>query len=123
MYTRFVVHEHHAKKAGLHHDLRLELDGVLVSFVVPKLISDIDRRLAIKVEDHPVSYFNFQGVIPEGCYGAGTVKIYDTGECRVLQEKSSYSIEFFGLKVTGRWSLRVFTNDDKKYLLIKQKGK
>ena len=120
MYTNFVVHEHNAKKAGLHHDLRIEIDGVLQSFVVPKLVSETERRLAIKVDDHALSYFNFEGTIPDDSYGAGTVKIYDTGECKVVLNKGSYFIEFFGLKLTGTWDLRLFDERNRKYLLIKQ---
>ena len=123
MHTRFVVHEHNAKKAGLHHDLRIEIDGVLQSFVVPKLVSDTERRLAIKVDDHALSYFDFQGTIPEGSYGAGTVKIYDTGECKVVLNKGSYFIEFFGLRLTHTWVLRLFDANNRKYLLIKQSEK
>lgn len=117
MYTRFVVHEHNAKKAGLHHDLRIEIDGVLQSFVVPKLVSDTERRLAIKVDDHPVSYFNFEGTIPEGSYGAGSVRIYDTGECKVTLNRQSYVIEFFGSIVCGKWNLRLIDAKMRKYIL------
>jgi bifunctional non-homologous end joining protein LigD len=103
---RFVVHEHHARR--LHWDLRLEHDGVLMSWAVPNGIPQDPKqnRKAIHVEDHPLSYIDFEGEIPAGDYGAGKVLIWDQGvyECEKLEEKKVVVV-FYGKRLKGRYSL------------------
>lgn len=102
----FVVHEHDA--SHLHYDLRLEIGGVLRSWAVPKEPPGKEgvKRLAIQTEDHPLEYADFEGTIPEGMYGAGTVRIWDRGEFRLEEEKGDRLLfELRGKKLTGRYAL------------------
>jgi bifunctional non-homologous end joining protein LigD len=119
----FVVQEHHSRR--LHYDLRLEKDGVLKSWAVPKGIpvSPSEKRLAVETEDHPLGYASFEGTIPKGQYGAGTVEIWDKGvyEAKVWDEKL---IEFTvqGDRMKGRYVLvRLKKAGEKSWLLLKGK--
>jgi bifunctional non-homologous end joining protein LigD len=103
---RFVVQEHHA--TSLHWDFRLERDGVLVSWAVPKGIPPDPKRnhLAVHVEDHPLSYFDFAGEIPEGNYGAGQVSVWDRGSYEVIKwTESEVMVVLHGKRVEGRYVL------------------
>lgn len=117
----FVVQEHHARR--LHYDMRLEKDGVLKSWAVPKGIPEIngERRLAVQVEDHPLGYGKFEGTIPQGQYGAGTVKIWDRGIYESIEwEKDKIEFIAKGEKMTGRYVLVKFKKaGEKNWLLFK----
>jgi bifunctional non-homologous end joining protein LigD len=123
----FVVHKHAAR--NLHFDLRLEMDGVLRSWAVPKGPSydQGERRLAVKVEDHPLEYGDFEGVIPAGNYGAGGVIVWDRGEWMPLEpwreglEKGKLLFELKGYKLHGKWTLVKIKKSERDWLLIKEK--
>jgi bifunctional non-homologous end joining protein LigD len=133
---RFVVQKHDA--SHLHYDFRLELDGVLLSWAVPKgpSLNPSDRRLAMHVEDHPFDYRNFEGIIPEGNYGAGTVIVWDEGsyepfegggkrtdaeaELRRQYKSGSMKIVLHGKKLQGAFNLRRM-RDDRSWLLLKSR--
>ncbi|MBQ3021175.1 MAG: non-homologous end-joining DNA ligase [Bacilli bacterium] len=122
---RFVVQHHIARKD--HYDLRLEYDGVLKSWAVPKgpSYNIKDKRLSILVEDHPLEYRNFEGVIPKGEYGGGTVMLFDEGTYEPLYDfKKSFKdgmikIILYGKRLKGVWTLVHFKEDN--WLLIKEK--
>lgn len=121
---RFVVHEHHARR--LHYDFRLEREGVLRSFAIPKgpSMDPAEKRLAIEVEDHPVDYVDFEGVIPEGQYGAGEVKIWDRGTYETLREGKDQWVFFLeGERLKGKFALIRWKRGPKgrEWLLIKEK--
>ena len=124
---RFVVHKHAATR--LHYDLRLEMDGVLKSWAVPKGPSrnPADKRLAVHVEDHPIEYGDFEGVIPEGNYGAGAVIEWDRGTWVPLEDpvagmqKGKLLFELRGYKLRGRWTLVKIKKGKNEWLLIKER--
>jgi bifunctional non-homologous end joining protein LigD len=123
----FVVHKHAARR--LHFDLRLEMEGVLRSWAVPKgpSYNTADKRLAVLVEDHPLEYGDFEGMIPEGNYGAGAVIVWDRGRWVPLEDpieglgKGKLLFELHGLKLHGRWTLVKIKKADKEWLLIKER--
>ena len=118
---RFVVQEHHASR--LHYDFRLELDGVLKSWAVPKGPPEEPgvRRLAVQVEDHPIEYVDFQGEIPSG-YGAGTVRIWDEGTFDLVhRDEGKLVFELRGQRLQGRYNL-VKTGQPKSWILLKSKS-
>ena len=134
----FVIQRH--KASHLHYDFRLEMDGVLKSWAVPKgpSLNPQDKRLAMMVEDHPYDYKDFAGVIPEGNYGAGIVEIWDSGTYTSLEEKGNAkddekllkagleagNLKFVlhGKKLKGEFALvRLKDSDSKSWLLIKHR--
>jgi bifunctional non-homologous end joining protein LigD len=136
---RFVVQKHAAK--NLHYDFRLELDGVLKSWAVPKgpSLDPKVKRLAMHVEDHPYDYRSFEGTIPEGEYGAGEVIVWDEGTYHALEtndrdesenilrkgyEKGDFKFYLEGQKLKGEFVLVKMKNrGEKQWLLIKHKDK
>lgn len=117
----YVVHKHAA--THLHYDLRLEMDNVLKSWAVPKEPpTELGvRRLAVQVEDHPVSYASFAGTIPEGEYGAGTVEIWDKGTYRLIDRKEDkLVVQINGDKLKGPYVL-VRLKDKKNWLFFRKK--
>lgn len=124
----FVIQEHHA--SHLHWDFRLELDGVLKSWAVPKGIPETvgEKRLAVEVEDHPLSYATFAGEIPKGQYGGGHVLIWDNGNWKPTSKtpladlkKGRLEFDLAGERLNGRWIL-VRTGRAKSWLLIRRHG-
>jgi DNA ligase D-like protein (predicted 3'-phosphoesterase) len=117
----FVIHEHHASR--LHWDLRLEMDGVLKSWAVPKEPSSDPsiKRLAVAVDDHDLSYAGFEGDIPEGQYGAGEVKIYDSGNYDLRERTESKIIfDLQGKRLNGIYCL-IRLKDGKNWLFFRKK--
>ena len=125
MRNRFVVHEHHASR--LHFDFRLEIGTVLKSWAIPKGVSmnPAEKRLAVEVEDHPLEYIDFEGIIPEGSYGAGAVVIWDEGEFELLETtENKISFVLHGRLLHGGFTLRKLKprgkGPAKDWLLIKK---
>jgi len=130
---RFVIQKHDA--STLHYDFRIEVDGVLKSWAVPKgpSLDPREKRLAVPTEDHPLDYADFEGVIPEDEYGGGTILVWDSGSYEDITEKDGgvqpisealgtghALIRLKGHKLTGGYALRrVATGDNARWLLIK----
>ena len=119
----FVVHHHWATRE--HYDLRLEKNKVLKSWAVPKQppLRPGIKRLAMKVPDHKLSYARFQGIIPEGQYGAGKVEIWDKGTIKIKEwNAKKILVEFKGKRLKGNYALVPFKNAGKnKWLLFKER--
>lgn len=127
---RFLVQEHHARQ--LHYDFRLEVAGVLKSWALPKgpSLDPADKRLAVMVDDHPLEYFAFEGIIPVGQYGAGAVVVWDQGEYELLEGDDPLEalkggrvvIELHGEILKGGFVLvKMKGRGEKNWLLIKKK--
>ena len=127
----YLIQKHAA--SHLHYDFRLELNGTLKSWAVPKgpSLDPADKRLAMQVEDHPVAYGTFEGIIPKGEYGGGTVMLWDRGTWEPVGDpvqglaKGKLVFKLYGERLTGEWTLvRSFRNEGKGngWLLIKHKG-
>ncbi len=128
---RFVVHEHKATR--LHYDFRLEMGGVLKSWAVPKgaSMNPADKRLAVMVADHPAEYIDFEGIIPEGSYGAGPVVVWDHGTYEPTEAGASesqlqagkFAFILKGKKLKGAFALARFARGEtgKEWLLMKKK--
>jgi bifunctional non-homologous end joining protein LigD len=116
--ARFVVQEHHARR--LHWDLRLERDGVLASWAIPNGIPQDpkENRKAVHTEDHPLEYLDFQGTIPKGEYGAGTMKVWDSGEyeCHKFRD-DEVMVTFHGERLTGKYVLFRAGKDEKDWMI------
>jgi len=116
----YVIQKHNA--THLHYDMRLEMNGILKSWVIPKFPPEKrgTKRLAIQTEDHPIDYANFEGVLPEGSYGAGTVEIWDKGTYKIEEnEKDKIVIHINGKKLEGRYCLVRLKGQEKNWLLFK----
>lgn len=117
----YVIQKHAA--SHLHYDLRLEMDGALRSWAVPKEppTSAGVKRLMVQVDDHPLDYASFEGEIPQGQYGAGKVEIWDKGDYKLVErEKNSLVIDINGKKLKGTYVLVQFKGD-KNWLFFKKK--
>ncbi len=122
----FVVQRHDARR--LHYDFRLERDGALASWAVPKGVplEPGQQHLAVHVEDHPLDYATFEGEIPKGEYGAGTVEIWDSGTYELVEEKrdGGLTVRLHGKKLDGTWALipAKLSGDPKNWLLLRKRG-
>ena len=112
--SRFVIQEHHA--TSLHWDLRLERDGVLASWAMPKGLPEAlgENHFAAATEDHPLAYINFEGEIPKGEYGAGAMTIWDRGTYECLKwEPRKVEVALHGRRVDARYALFAISDEDR----------
>src|SRR6266404_3403082 len=126
----FVVQQHAARR--MHWDLRLEIDGVLVSWAVPRgpSLDPKERRLAVQTEDHPLEYADFEGIIPAGNYGAGAMIVWDRGSFHTVSggpvaealAQGNLDLELCGHKLQGRWALVRTKGEGGKQWLLLRKG-
>lgn len=123
---RFVIQKHDASR--LHYDFRLEMGGTLVSWAVPKGLPLVkgEKHLAVKVEDHPISYIDFEGTIPQGQYGGGTVQVWDRGTYEPLSKTPQKELDggklhvmLKGKKLNGEWYLVRLKGEENQWLIIK----
>ena len=124
--NRFVIQKHAASR--LHYDFRLELDGTLKSWAVPKgpPYELGVKRAAFEVEDHPLDYMNFEGTIPQGQYGGGTVMVWDIGTYELLggsHEKGDLKLRLHGRKLKGEWHIFRIRSDSAKPMWLLAKSK
>lgn len=122
----YIIQKHAARR--LHYDLRLEMGGVLKSWAIPKEPPTVPgiKRLAVQVEDHSIDYASFEGVIPEGLYGAGTVEIWDSGNFQPIEvEENKIVLSINGKRLKGKFCLirTKFQENDKNWLFFKLKSK
>ena len=121
----FVVQRHDASR--LHYDFRLEMDGALASWAVPKGVpmEPGQQHLAVHVEDHPLDYATFEGEIPKGNYGAGTVEIWDNGTYELLERKKNggLTVRLHGKRLDGVWTLvpAKLGGEEKNWLLLRKR--
>jgi len=116
----YVIQKHDA--THVHYDKRLEMNGVLKSWAIPKTPPTEKgiKRLAVQTEDHPIEYANFEGIIPEGSYGAGSVEIWDKGTFEIEErEEDKLVIHIYGNKLEGRYCLIQLKGQEKNWLFFK----
>ncbi len=118
--TKFVIHDHDAKRSGHHFDLRIEWDGVLKSWAIPKarMPEKGEKIMAVQTPDHPLDWYGFEGEITDE-YGRGRVKIHDQGKCQILKwTKERIGVIFKGKKVKGTfWMIRL-AGQTKNWIII-----
>ena len=123
---QFVVQRHDAR--NLHYDFRLEREGVLVSWALPKGVPMEPgvRHLAVHVDDHPISWGSFEGEIPAGSYGAGTVEVWDRGDYELVDEKpdGTQTVRLHGDRLDGTWTLvpARLGGEERNWLILRNDG-